>query len=319
MPAQEVPSPTQERLDTNAARATEQLTNKLGSLTATLSTLEGVFPGITARMTAIIDPAKLRTALSADVAQSIKAMMEAGTEGSLTAALSKVKELRSLVESGGSAEIAEAKELMGKNMVGPDARIFEGKDLGEIPALPANIIEILNAKCDLSNDGRRVADTHRLVLVPASIDGKPLTLKALRELATEAGNGKDPSFYEQDWYDNEAFANKPLEKSTWVLEYQTAAPKSENKTEAQQVALVEKLPNHRTAKILEHVGAMVFNDLENGERIYPSIYGRCEERSASGARVYAGSFGARGLTVDDDDGGLRHDLLGRAVGRKLNT
>lgn len=320
MPAQEVTSQTQERLDTNAARATEQLTDRLlAPLTATLSTLEGVFPGITERMTAIIDPAKLRIALSADVAQSIKTMMEEGTEGSLTAALSKVKELRGLVQSGGSAEIAEAKELMGNKMVGPDARIFEGKDLGEIPALPANILEILNSKCDLSNDGRRVADTHRLVLVPASIDGKPLTLNALRELATEAGKGKDPSFYGQDWYDNEAFANKPLEKSTWVLEYQTVAPKSENKTDAQQVALVEKLPNHRTAKILEHVGAMVFNDLENGERIYPSIYGRCEERSASGARVDAGHFFAGGLLVDAFNGDSRLVYLGRAVVRKLNT
>ena len=213
-----------------------------------------------------------------------------------------------------------AKKHMGKRMVGPDAKIFEGKDLGEIPALPANIMEILNSKCELSNDGRTVAETHRLVLVPASIDGKPLTLNALRALATEAGKGRDPSFFvRQIWHDNEAFANKPLEKSTWVLEYETVAPKSTNLMDAEQVALVEKLPNHRTAKILEHVGAMVFNDLENGERIYPDIYGRCEERSASGARVRAGNFSANGPYFVGNSDGHRSAYLGRAVVRKLNT
>lgn len=321
-----MPAQTQERLDTHAARVTEQLTdNLLAPLNASLSTLEGVFPGIRERMTAIIDPAKLRTALSADVAHSIAAMMKEGTETSLTAALSKVKELRSLIESGASiaqfgAEIAAAKDLMGKNMVGPDARFFLGKDLGEIPTLPAQIMGILNSKCELSNDGRTVAETHRLALVPASVDGKPLTLNALRALATEAGKGRDPSFEGQQWYKYEAFANRPLETSTWVLAYETVAPKSRSKSDARQVALVEKLSNYRTARLLEHVGTMVFNDLENGERIYPSLYGRCEERSASGARVVAGFFYARGLSLDEDDiDGPRRDLLGRAVVRKLDT
>lgn len=320
MPAQDVTSQTQERLDAKAEKVANQLADRLlAPFQDTLAKFEIAFPGISKRVAEVVNPDVIKAALSAEAARSIQGLISEGTEESLGKALAAIKELRSLVQSGGSAEIAAAKDLMGKNMVGPDARIFEGKDLGEIPALPANIMEILNSKCELSNDGRTVAETHRLVLVPASIDGKPLTLNALREFATEAGKGKDPSFYEQDWYDNEAFANKPLEKSTWVLEYETVAPKSENKTDAQQVALVEKLPNHRTAKILEHVGAMVFNDLENGARIYPSMYGRCEERSASGARVSAGSFVAGGLIVDGNFGGYRHAYLGRAVVRKLNT
>jgi hypothetical protein len=319
MPAQEVTSQTQERLDTNAARATEQLTDKLlAPLNSTLSTLEGVFPGITERMTATIDPAKLRTALSVDVAQSIKAMMEAGTEGSLTAALSKVKELRSLVQSGGRAEIAEAKELMGNKMVGPDARIFEGKALGVIPALPANIMEILNSKCELSNDGRTVAQTHRLALLPASIDGVPTTVNSLRQFDADARKGKDSSFYNQDWYDNEAFANKPLEESVWVLLHETVAPGTLNKTDPQQVKRIEKLTNHETAKAIALIGTMVVQYRENGEKLFPDVYGRCEDRSASGARVFAGNFLAGGLGVGARDD-FRYVDLGRAVVRKLNT
>jgi hypothetical protein len=249
-----MPAQTQ---DSPARVLTEEFFSKLRGA---LPTHEKILPGISEQIIALIDPKAIEQAFSVAVAKELKASVDRVQAGDLSladmqketeAVLGTIRALRSLLLSGGSANLAEAKELMGNKMVGPDARIFEGKDLGEIPALPANIMEILNSKCDLSNDGRRVADTHRLVLVPASIDGKPLTLNALRELATEAVKGKDPSFYGQDWYDNEAFANKPLEKSTWVLEYQTVAPKSENKTDAQQVALVEKLPNHRTAKILE--------------------------------------------------------------------
>jgi len=227
-------------------------------------------------------------------------MMEAGTEGSLTAALSQVK------------------ELMGDKMVGPDAKIFEGRDLGEIPALPANIMKILNSKCELSK-GPTVAETHRLVLLPASIDGVPTTVNSLRKFDAQAGKGKDPSFYKQDWYDNEAFANKPLEKSIWVLLHETVAPGTYSKTDLEQVEAIKIFTNYETATVIALVGTMAFQYRENGEKIFPDVYGRCEERSPRGSPVYAGNFDADGLRVgyDFEDGRRVH--LGRAVVRKLNT
>jgi len=310
----------QERLDANAAQVAGQLTDKLLTpLQDTLAQFEAVFPGITQRVSEVINPEAIRTALSAETARSIQSLMEEGTEASLSAALLKVKELRSLVERGGSVDLEEVKSLMPGRVAGPDSKVLKGKDIGEVPALPADIIEILKSKCALSNDGRTVAETHRLVLLPASIDGEPLTLNSLRELATAAGKRREPSFYKQDWYDDEAFANAPLGESVWVLEYANVAPGTFSKNDGEQVAVVGKLSDYRTAKVLEHVGTMVLNDLENNERVYPNFYGRCEERAASGARVCAGNFLADGLDVCYDNDASRGSHLGRAVVRKFNT
>jgi hypothetical protein len=204
-------------------------------------------------------------------------------------------------------------------LVGPDARIYKGRDIGEVPAPPANIIEALKSRCELANDGRIVAETHRLVLLPATIYGEPLTLKLLRELASEAGKRRDPSFSDQEWYNNLAFANRPLKKSEWVLEYEGVAPGTFDKTDSEQVAVVDKLTNYKTASVLEHVGTLVLQDLENGERMYSAINGRCEERSASGARVAAGDFHAGGLDIYGYGDNYRRDGLGRAVVRKFGA
>jgi len=315
-----------ESLDNEAAKVAGQLTDKLlAPIQDTLAKFEIVFPGISKRVAEAVNPEAIKAALSTEAARSIRSLISEGTEASLTQALAAVGELRSLVSRGGSIDLEEVKVLMPDGVVGPDAKVFKGKDIGEVPALPADIIEVLKSKCALANDGKTVAETHRLVLLPASIDGEPLTLNSLRELATAAGKRRDPSFYEQDSYNNEAFANAPLEKSVWVLEYANVAPGTFGKNDSEQVVVVDKLSDYRTARVLEHVGTMVFNDLEHGERIYPNFYGRCgiddSERAASGARVFAGNFDAFGLVVSGGNAydGLRYDLLGRAVVRKLNT
>jgi hypothetical protein len=308
------------KLDGNAAQVAGQLTEQLLTpLHDTLARFETIFPGITERVREVINPEAIKAALSAEAARSIQSFIEEGTEDSLNAALLKVKELRSLVERGGSVDLEAVKELMPGKVVGPDARIFKGRDIGEVPQLPADLLSVLKSRCVLANDGRTVAETHRLVLLPATIDGEPLTLNSLRELATTTGKRRDPSFYKQDWYDDEAFANAPLGKSVWVLEYADEAPDTLYKNDSEQVAVVGKLSDYRTARVLEHVGTMVLQYLENAERIYPNFHGRCEERSASGARVSAGYFDADGLGVNYHDVDDRAAALGRAVVRKLNT
>ena len=83
------------------------------------------------------------------------------TQGSMT--VSQAERVRELIEHSNrllnrpSGLIAAAKELMGTNMVGPDAWIFEGKNIGLVPPLPADILEVLKSRCQLANDGRTVA------------------------------------------------------------------------------------------------------------------------------------------------------------------
>ena len=54
-------------------------------------------------------------------------------------------------------------------------------DVGVEPALPPNILEILSSPCPFW-PGKKVEETHLLVLIPEKVNGKPLTLKTLGEL-----------------------------------------------------------------------------------------------------------------------------------------
>jgi hypothetical protein len=113
-----------QKLDAKAASIAGDLSDKLlAPFSAALATFEGAFPGITERLTAVIDPAKLKAAFSTEVAQSITALMEEGTEASLTAAVGKVKELRGLLAQGPALTQEETRALITKA-----GGIFIGKE-----------------------------------------------------------------------------------------------------------------------------------------------------------------------------------------------
>ena len=317
-----MPAQTQEHLTQKAA---EQLSARLlDPLNTAISTFEGIFPGISAKVTTVVDLDKLRTALSAEVAESIKTSMSQGTGDSLRGALMKVTELKRLLLS---LEIAQAKELMGERMLDQDAEIFHGRDLGEIPALPANILEILNSRCELANDGRRVAETHRLILVPASIDGSPTSLGALSNFERSLGKVQGPSFkrcfdtYEGYWSSEYPIMFDRLERSTWALIYQHEAPGSLSQFATEQFEALKEFKNYEAAKVLVLACAIVFNYHENREIIFAGRDFRCQEVSKPGqgigVRISGLEFRILMPTLDDLNTHSA-DLCGLAITRKLS-
>ena len=61
-------------------------------------------------------------------------------------------------------------------------------DVGVEPPLPPDIKAILNALCPFFH-GKKVKETHLLVLIPKTVKGKPLTLKTLGELVKKPLKG----------------------------------------------------------------------------------------------------------------------------------
>lgn len=61
-------------------------------------------------------------------------------------------------------------------------------DVGEEPPLPQNINEILQSSCKYWPD-KKVEDTHLLVLIPKTVDGRALTLETLGELIEKPKGG----------------------------------------------------------------------------------------------------------------------------------
>jgi hypothetical protein len=334
-----------EPLAVQAVKVADQLADQLlvSSRKDTLEILEFSFPGITERVAQVVNPEAIKGALSAHVGTFIKSLILEGTEDSLCRALDAVRELRSLVERGGGVDLEAVKELMPGRVVGPDAKIFKGKDIGKIPELPSDILEILKSKCELANDGRTVAETHRLVLVPAAIDGEPLTLNSLRNWVRNFDQGsikgsifRHPVYGDTNrpWYVEEGFANTPLKKSVWVLDYENIAPGTLNKNDGEQTEVVAKFANYRTARLLEHVGTLAFQLMENHERLHLDYDGVCDEWTSHNREAWVHSHppqrifirqrvyvlnDVNGISLDDTPDYSRWERTGRAVVRKLDT
>lgn len=212
------------------------------------------------------------------------------------------------------------KEELGKNFIGAESykEIF-GLSVEKAPEIPAKVtLELLNSECELTNDGRKVKETHRLVYVPSKIGDRDFTINSLKDLITEQDKGA--VFYEQDkarWYDEEPFANESLTKGKWILMPIVDLPGTRDKTYDRQEPELLKYPEYHTAEALELATGLVMNYLKNNERLFSDFYGFCKTLTSSGLRVFLGDFLAVGLRVHGNDATRRGDNLGRAVLRNL--
>ena len=240
----------------------------------------------------------------------------------------KVKNICELVEAmnaknakaGVGLNIEKLKELMGaENVFGPEAykEVF-GVDVGQVPELPENLEAILQEDCPFTK-GKRVAETHQLVLVPEKLNGKDFTIMDLRGRANEK-NGS--SFRDENWYNKKDFANRASEEgSHWSLVYKELLPNSKGKgmTDKGQLDELAKYPDYETTPAIDQIVDLELDFLRNGNRRHKEEYGRLDDRSSNGYRVYVGGFGSSGLDVDDNFDGRSDSYLGRFVRRKLNN
>ena len=110
-----------------------------------------------------------------------------------------------------TTSLAEAKQALGSNFIGPDELTLIADKMGikvpsKIPIIAYNLEELKDKQED-----------YILILGSSQMDnGEPLTLKTLRDRFGIDPDVSEPCFYNQDWYLNEKFIEKPL-KSKWYL------------------------------------------------------------------------------------------------------
>jgi hypothetical protein len=195
-----------------------------------------------------------------------------------------------------------------------------------VPDLPSNMDEILDSACPFWPD-RKVRDTHLLVLLPATVDGKPFTLALLKELIERPKSGGHRTEYSH--YDSavkkQLGAVSPA-ASYWLLMTRDVLPGSLYEAYADQKALVAGhtsrtgLP-YELPKVLEAATAILTHHVRNGERLYsdnPYTYTRCQELIQSQFGEYpavVGGFAAAGLLVCGSD--YAYDRNGVAGFRKF--
>jgi len=156
-------------------------------------------------------------------------------------------------------------------------------------------------------------DTHLLVLVPETVNGKPFYLNGIKKLfkSQKIGNKTCYNSKTSDYVVRELGGKTFL--SHWVLMTRDIIPDSQNKTYEQQQQLVIKHNkknqiNYEIPKMLEVVTAIFMHYIETGEALYSEdkfgaqlTYTRCQEKvNKSFWPVVVGGFFLEGLSIKSD-------------------
>ncbi len=154
-------------------------------------------------------------------------------------------------------------------------------DVGEEPSLPENIEAILNSPCPFSGDESvKVKDTHMLVLVPATVNGKALTLNELGVIIQNPQNeGHATDYFCGSWIRGSTSSTK-VEQSHWVLMTRDVVPDSRNKTYQEQKDLVNRYEGYGLPGALEAAVCTLMEHVFSGSKLFgerPSTYTRCTE------------------------------------------
>lgn len=158
-------------------------------------------------------------------------------------------------------------------------------DVGIEPPLPPNISEILQSPCPFWR-GKKVEETHMLVLIPKSVNGAAFTIGSLGKMIENPSiwGHKAKYYYEygklserkdpRDCKTVEELKDKEHAHSYWALITKHPIPAGDHKTYAEQQGLI-KSP-YSTPKALELATAVLMHHVQTGQQLFLG-YGWCQE------------------------------------------
>ena len=172
-------------------------------------------------------------------------------------------------------------------------------EVGIEPPLPPNIHDILESSCPFW-PAKKVKETHLLVLIPQTVNGKALTLDYLEQLIQKplgGGHATKYGYYHEPV--KKEHGGKPAGQSHWVLMTTDVIPTSRGKFYGQQQELVRKYAHYQIPQTLEAAACILMEHVKEGKRLYPRdpwTFTRCQEQTA-GLQNVVGGFGPSGLYV----------------------
>ena len=177
-------------------------------------------------------------------------------------------------------------------------------DVGVEPQLPPNIGEILAEPCPF-DPTKTVEATHLLVLVPASVNGLPLTLDSLGEMIKDPRQGGHHTQYRayNDYIQRE-YGAIPCGESHWVLMTRDVLPGTRSRSYADQQIILAgfrfRQGAYQVPTLLEAAVAILMEHAVTGTRLYsdaPKTYTRCQEAYNAKWQMVFGGFAAAGPGV----------------------
>ena len=176
-------------------------------------------------------------------------------------------------------------------------------DIGIEPPLPENIEELLNEPCPFWPN-KKVKETHLLVLIPNTVDGKPFTMNYLEEHIRKPKSGYATQYSYYDYSAKQVVGDKSY-PSHWVLMTKDIIPGSRDKGKSngcdmianrnKETGLLYDLPHalEATTSILMHL-------VKTGYTLYgcrPSTYTYSQDICKSGYPLVVGNFADGGLSL----------------------
>jgi hypothetical protein len=191
-----------------------------------------------------------------------------------------------------------------------DWYMYCGCQLENVPRPPSNIAQILSADCPFWR-GKKLSETHLLVLIPQTVNGKPLNLKILGELVKKPLQGHATKY---SLFNLGTYTDPYIPKSHWALLTRDVIEGSRNKPYREQQALI-KSP-YEVPTILVATVCIFMEYIRTGTKLYndnPYTLTRCQEKFNANWQLVVGGFSADGLFVScynpdygrDGVGGLR--------------
>ncbi|MHA7878034.1 MAG: hypothetical protein ACX93T_03915 [Bacteroidota bacterium] len=180
-------------------------------------------------------------------------------------------------------------------------------DVGVEPLLPDDIDKIWNSNCPFW-PGKKVGDTHLLVLIPATVNGSPFTLNLLEELVSSPHITTRSYATRYRLYNHKvqkAYGDSAPGRSYWILMTKEILPSSRDKDYVAQQRLVadcarEHKLGYTLPGVLEATTAVLTHYVRSGKQLYPndpSTYTRCSEQIDGPYPVAIGGFSDEGLHI----------------------
>ena len=183
-------------------------------------------------------------------------------------------------------------------------------EIGLEPPLPANIEKILNLPCSFWA-GKKVKETHLLVLIPSEVNGVPFTMNYLEELIKKPNNGHATRYKYYTDYAKEALGDRSY-PSHWVLMTRDIIFGSKGKNYLNCCELVVNHSNktglhYELPHLLEATTSILMHYVRTGERLYSSLVWTYSQDSYEGRLLIVGGFAPGGLSVYSSSGSKYDD------------
>ena len=192
-------------------------------------------------------------------------------------------------------------------------------DVGEVPPLPEDIIQTLNSPCPWF-EGKKLFETHMLVLIPATVKGNPLTLNSIGELVKSPKMGHLTE-YRYIWKDlKDEHGDTAIGESYWVLMTKDVLEGSRGKTREEQLALAASQTGYQAPTLREAIFSIFMRYVSNEERLFsddPFTWTCCQEEPIGGNQIVVGGFTSLGLAVNDYRSDPGSPIVGVAALRKF--